>query len=398
MRGRLRQGYDSVRNFIVDWIATHPESVAGRIVARRFGRPRPGDSRDIAVVGDAQTRLLITPRNHAGQASQWARAISRFGDDTQARVLAVTSPFDFPSDAAVAQRVFLNSSSWQRSQLEATRTFSHLLIESMTPPFGRLGGRDMNAQLALLGSGVDTAFVCHGTDVRRVSGIAGSGVDEHELSERIAARNRAYLNSTARPVFVSTPDLLRDVPQAAWLPVVVDLEYWNQDTSESVRDIDSTLLAVLHAPSSARVKGTALIEPTVVKLHEAGVVKYLPARGVPHAEMADLMRQADVVLDQFILGSYGVAATEAMAAGRVVVGHITSDVRKTVASTTGLPLPIVEATPDTLELVLRALAHDPERRAALAAEGRTFARTVHDGRRSASILIDHWISRRSGAH
>ena len=53
-----------------------------------------------------------------------------------------------------------------------------------------------------------------------------------------------------------------------------------------------------------------------------GLVDYTPLRDVPWSEMPGVIASADIVLDQFALGGYGVAAVEAMASGRAVVGHV----------------------------------------------------------------------------
>ena len=89
--------------------------------------------------------------------------------------------------------------------------------------------------------------------------------------------------------------------------------------------------------------------------------------------------------------SDGVGACEAMAAGCVVVGHVMDDVRDIVGDTTGQRLPVVEATPDTLEAVLRALAEDGESLRNSRSAGIGFVRQVHDGRLSSSVLTKTWL-------
>jgi hypothetical protein len=168
--------------------------------------------------------------------------------------------------------------------------------------------------------------------------------------------------------------------------VVIDVETW---ASVSLVERRDGPLRVVHAPSSALIKGTHLIEPVLKSLDAAGVIAYTPVTGVPAARMPQIFASADVVLDQFRLGSYGVAACEAMAAGAVVVGHVLEDVRAVVRESTGHDLPIVEATPDTIETVLMELANDPlDSRRRL---GRTFVNAVHDGRVSAQTLANSWI-------
>ena len=80
-----------------------------------------------------------------------------------------------------------------------------------------------------------------------------------------------------------------------------------------------------------------------------------------------------------------------MAAGCIVVGDVTDGVRDEVESHTGAPVPIVQATPTTLEQVLRDLADDGDFDARRE-EGVAFVRAVHDGRLAARALIANWIA------
>jgi hypothetical protein len=61
-----------------------------------------------------------------------------------------------------------------------------------------------------------------------------------------------------------------------------------------------------------------------------------------------------------------------------------------VGERSGRALPIVEATPLTLDAVLRALAAEPDL-SARQADGRAFIRALHDGRASAEALLTGWI-------
>jgi hypothetical protein len=179
-------------------------------------------------------------------------------------------------------------------------------------------------------------------------------------------------------VFVSTPDLLEDVPGAHLLPVVVDVDAWAADTPVMERERP----IVLHVPSRASMKGSSHVDAAMEPLDAAGLITYQRLEGVAPEEMPALVAGADIVLDQFSLGSYGVMAVQAMAAGRVVVGHCTEQVRAAVP----LSLPIVEGTPDRLEEVVRSLVRDRERAREAAAAGPAFAQEIHGGARSAAVL------------
>ena len=141
------------------------------------------------------------------------------------------------------------------------------------------------------------------------------------------------------------------MPDAVWLPVVVDVDRWACTTEPLERDRP----VVVHAPSNARFKGTDLVEPTLTRLAEGGLIDYRRISGVPNSELPALFARADIVLDQFALGIYSVVSCEAMAAGRVVVSHVTDRVRDRVHERTGDRPPVIEADPQTLAQVLERI-------------------------------------------
>ena len=310
----------------------------------------------------------------------------------------VPGGFSFAADLVVPVSTYHNDPEWQRRQFESACTATHVLIEAEEPPFGRLFRRSVEAQASALAEhGVDVAYLAHGTDVR----LPSRHISNNPLSyyaddsvylpraEQLAERNIELVRRSGRPAFVSTPDLLIDLPWAAWCPVAVDPARWAAD--ERVERRPGRPLRVAHAPSVAAYKGTPLIMPTLEKLRDEGVIEFQLIQGVPSRDMPAVFANADVCLDQFRAGSYGVAACEALAAGCIVIGQVSDQVRKTVAEASGLDLPIVEATPETLEDELRRLAAVQD-----LTEHRTrgveFVRRVHDGTLSAQVLREHWIA------
>jgi hypothetical protein len=228
----------------------------------------------------------------------------------------------------------------------------------------------------------------HGSETRRPAPHAeryawspfGRSENATQTSRLVKATDtvHALLERWDGPVFVSTLDLLDDVPGATWLPVVVGPDLFRPAPPPLQRERP----VVVHAPSSPLLKGTGFVEPVLRRLDAEGVIDYRPLAVVPAAFVGDLLRDADVVVDQVVLGNPGVLAAQAMAAGRVVVAHLAEPVRERFP----LPVPVAEATPADLEDVLRAVCADRERYAAQAATGVAFARELHDGRRSAAVL------------
>ncbi|WP_162242859.1 glycosyltransferase [Leifsonia sp. Root112D2] len=349
----------------------------------------------MAEAPDAPIRFFVAPSNFAGQGWQWAHAAQRHLDGVKAVAMAYhgAGEFGFPVDMSVPVSGYVFSKKWQARQREAvTAGFTHVGVEAERHPFGRVFDQSVETQVRqLLDAGVKVAFLSHGTDIRLPSRHAA--MEEYspykdglwpftERAELESGDNLAMIARLEIPVFVSTPDLLVDVPHASWLPVIVEPEKWRSATQPLHRGRP----VVVHAPSGAIIKGSDLVDPIMQSLHEQGIVEYVRIQGVPADEIPEIYRNADIVLDQFRLGSYGVAACESLAAGRVVIGHVSRFVRDYVREHTGTELPIVEATASTLEATIRTICADPQRYRELASAGPEFVAAVHDGRASAAVL------------
>jgi len=390
-------------NRTIDHIADNPDSALGRIVTRRFGKIADGDLPEpVRPAPGSDVTVLIGAQNYAGQARAWSRALTDRVPGWWAANIAKDVPggFGFDADRVIPLAAYHNSPVWQRQQFEAALEFDHVIVEGAEPVFGRLLGRDVAREItALRNGGVDVSVLFHGTDIRLPSRHAGAtpwspftDSHVHERLERKAIRSAQIVDDLRVRTFVSTPDLLADRPDAIWLPVVIDVTRFSVE-----RDDCAARLRVMHVPSNPVVKGTGLIAEPMRRVVDQGLVSYEQLRGIASSQMPSVYAENDVVLDQFRLGSYGVAACEAMAAGCVVVSHVTEFVRSKVEERVGMVLPIVEATPDNLAEVLTALAADAGLRREIAGQGRAFVGAIHDGGRSAAILSEALGSAAQGA-
>ncbi|MEV6074859.1 glycosyltransferase [Streptomyces sp. NPDC052069] len=341
-------------------------------------------------LGSTRIKLGIGPANYAGQGAAFAQAVSQANPDVSVEVVMNrrADTFDYPADVYV-DAAGLGELDVQLQQVRrAVGRYSHLLVDAFLPVFGRLNGDTIAGDLAALDkAGIKVAILSHGSDIRHPA----RHLERHEYSlfrdapdgiaeklQRKAEINRRIADECGLPLFVTTPDLLDDLPTAKWVPLVVDVASWATDSPvmERKRPI------VLHAPSKRWTKGTDRIMPILTELHDEGVIDFRLAENIPWAEMQELVKQSDLVLDQFTTGSYGTFAVEAMAAGRPVIGHISDAVK---IATNG-ELPVVSATPDTLREVLGSLIDDRDGTAAVGRASSEFARTYHDGRWSAQAL------------
>ena len=345
-----------------------------------------------------ERRLAIGPANFAGQAFRWAEAVTRHlgipADSFSNRSTVLPGigrgGFDFPVHHTLPHH--RASSSWEKRVRMGCllEDVTHLAVDGFLPVFGRLDRSHVGEELERLrGMKLEVALIAHGSDVRDPD----SHMARYPFSyfrdapsawvESLRSRSRVNRQTAADvdlPVFVSTPDLLLDLPMATWLPLTIDLESWHSPRPALTERIPT----VVHAPSRRRppIKGTAFIDPVLRHLHEQGRIVYLSPERLPHAVMRSLIRDADVVVDQILTGSYGVTAVEGMAAGRLVLGYVGDDVRNLMPEAP----PIVDADPIRFAEVIERILVEPESFIEQASLGPAFAERWHGGLASARAL------------
>lgn len=366
-------------------------SVAGRIRRRlRAARRRPPEPiPPRTVLPTGPVRVGIGPLNSAGQGWAWLRAAERHLDGVSGYVWALqTDGLTFPADYRVSTRLFW-SRAWQREQAGFVRThLTHVLAESFRPYLGTAHGTSIAADLPELARmGVAVGLVCHGSDIRSpathrerepFSPFHGDLGGLTAKLEESTARHHRIAQAFDGPVFVSTPDLLDYAPHATWLPVVVDLEVW----APGPAPLQQPRPVVLHVPSNPLLKGSARIDEVLTDLDARGAISYLRAEGVPPERMPDLVRSADVLVDQVGMSLYGVQAAQAMATGRLVLAQVGPTIRARLPE----PLPVLETDPDRLAETLDWVLSDPDAAREVAAAGPGFVARMHDGRTAAAAL------------
>ncbi len=242
---------------------------------------------------------------------------------------------------------------------------------------GRIG-LNRNELVWLRWAGKRLYLYAYGADVRTRSATEALGayhcclhcdaVGRHCLCddrEGMAKQARYQKSATA---LVAMGDMMKYVSGAR------NISYWPFDPAavpvSPITWDGKRPLKVLHVPNHQWAKGSHYLFQALERLKEAGLsFELLSLSGVSNKRVLEVMQQADIVADQFLIGWHGYTALEAMACGKVVLCYI----RDPSMLLGPQECPIVSANPDNLQRVLADLSVlDPSRLREMGLAGRRY--------------------------
>ena len=156
------------------------------------------------------------------------------------------------------------------------------------------------------------------------------------------------------------------------------------------------------------IKSSHVYLPLIEKMKRKGRdIELLTPSGIPNKLIIHYQNQADIFLDMLTFGWFGANAREGMLLGKPVVCFIRPEwllsLRKEIPEYAD-ELPIISATPDTVENILEDLIKDKKRRQEIGKKSRKFALKWHSDSVAAKkfnhiynrLLVDnHWFLEKS---
>jgi glycosyltransferase involved in cell wall biosynthesis len=132
---------------------------------------------------------------------------------------------------------------------------------------------------------------------------------------------------------------------------------------------------IVHSPSVKIGKGSNVIIEIINDLRNNYDFDFTLVHNMAREDALKTMQEADIFIDQIIVGGYGMASCEAMAFGKPVVNFILPEV-----FAAGLPdeCPVVNSNPDNLKEQLLKLINDPVLRNEIGKKGRSFVEKYND--------------------
>jgi hypothetical protein len=202
---------------------------------------------------------------------------------------------------------------------------------------------------------------------------------------------------------------VHEVPQffsldpSFWRPDLEVPERWKLDLPPStVRIYHAVGNFTLRTAGGRNIKSTHIYVPLIERMKAEGYdVELTFVHGVPNKEVRFTQVQADVVVDMLTFGWFGSNVREAMMLGKPVVCYLRPEwlerMRREIPDYID-ELPIVSATPETVEGVLKDLVRDPQRRRELGERGRRFALKYHSAEAGARRMDQVYRELLEGVH
>lgn len=338
-------------------------------------------------------RILHCPTDVGGNAWTLSRAERKLGLDSEVMVFQKSS-LGYPTDIDLQ----LTKNHPGRSALRLLAFFIkaltrydvfHFNFGSSFMPHGRCPGPLELSDLPILrGLGKRIVVTYQGCDVRQkdfcTSEFVISACAEpdcyggycNNTTDALKKKRADKFSRYADKIFSLNPDLLYVLPsRAEFLPYSsVDLTEWLPSTEGK-----KERFVILHSPTNRSVKGTRYILNAVERLKDKYKnVELMLVEGVPHSKVKELYAQADLAIDQLLVGWYGGFAVEAMALGKPVVCYIREEDLKFIPSQMKDDLPIVNANPNTIYEVLLRLVEQRDELHVIGERSRAYVERWHD--------------------
>jgi glycosyltransferase involved in cell wall biosynthesis len=156
---------------------------------------------------------------------------------------------------------------------------------------------------------------CHNQDCYQ--GVCNNGTRDEMKRLRITK-----FDQYADAIFAVNPDLMYFLPKRArFLPYAIS--NWGTVEALSYRDV-GTKLKIVHSPTNRAAKGSGLILEclTRIKKRYGDFVELLLVENLPNEKARQVYGEADLGIDQILIGWYGGFAVELMKMGKPVMTFI----------------------------------------------------------------------------
>jgi hypothetical protein len=142
------------------------------------------------------------------------------------------------------------------------------------------------------------------------------------VSSPIQEKLIRQVRKNAATILVSTPDLLQIIPEATYVPVFLDFGHFIYQKSEKSSTAKG-VVSILHSPSATKTKGSGHLNKIFENLKKEfgeSIEFITPAMNLNEIksypttryDLLNRMSESNIVIDQLVIGWYGLKAVEAL--------------------------------------------------------------------------------------
>ncbi|MDO7976080.1 glycosyltransferase [Oceanotoga teriensis] len=153
-----------------------------------------------------------------------------------------------------------------------------------------------------------------------------------------------------------------------------------------VNILNKDKITIVHAPTSQNVKGTSYIMKAIDNLKNKYNIEFILVEGMKHEKAVEIYKKADLIIDQILLGSYGVFAVESMAMGKPVICWISDYMKEKYPD----DLPLIIANPDTIQNKIEYIIKNKELLNDISRKSRKYVEKYHDMDIVSEDILDYY--------
>lgn len=152
--------------------------------------------------------------------------------------------------------------------------------------------------------------------------LQGKYTIQSPISSPIQEKLIRQVRKNASKILVSTPDLLDIIPEAVYIPVFLDKNHFIYQAAEK-SSVQKNVVSILHSPSATRTKGSGHLSQVFENLKNTfggsveiitpvSLLGEIQTYATTRYDLLNKMSQADIVIDQLVIGWYGLKTVEAL--------------------------------------------------------------------------------------